>query len=502
VKGGLRSSLFWTFAGSFLLVLVLATVLQGVVTVAVIEPLGRSWARDRAELLVGRAAFELAATTTAEDDATALRLLASFVPESRSQSLVLVLRRPDGRILFDRRLPPRARAHVARLIGGLAEFPPPGLDRSGPPGEPPFAMPPERLGDGRRRRGEGPARRLRSPLHAIYRHRVSASAGEIFALQEARPMGLPPAPGGRLLLFLPLAVLVAGTAGLVLFRVQVKRLRALEALAERVAEGDLKARVGDAGHDEMGRLGAALNRMTEALAAARGREQEDDRRRRQLLADISHELATPLTSIRGYAETLLNREVAVSAEERTAYLRHILQESERLDLLTRDLFELARFETGATPLQRVDLDWGELCRHTVERFRPRFEANRLALEWQGPAVPAPVSADGHRMEQVLENLLANALRYVPAGGQVTVSLASAGDRWRLAVEDDGPGIPVHDLPHVFERFYRAPQARALPGSGLGLAIAREIVERHGGRVAAQARAPRGLAVSVELPARG
>jgi signal transduction histidine kinase len=502
VKSGLRSSLFWTFAGSFLLVLVLAAVLQGLVTVAVIEPLGRSWARDRAELLVRRAASELAATAGADDDAVALGQLGSFRHEAHSQSLLLVLRRPDGRMLFDRTLPPWARARVTRVIDGQMAPGTPRLDPTEPPpGEPPFGMLPERPGDWRRRGGFGAGRRLHPPLHAIYRHPISAELGEMIAIQEGRPMGLPPAPGGSLLLFLPLAVAVAGTAGLILFRAQVKRLRALEALAERVAEGDLEARVVDAGRDEMGRLGAGLNRMTEALAAARGREQQDERRRRQLLADISHELATPLTSIRGYAETLLNREVVVSAEEQTAYLRHILQESERLDLLTRDLFELARFEAGATPLQRVDLDWGELCRHTVERFQPRFEANRLALEWRGAATATPISADGHRMEQVLENLLANALRYVPAGGRVTVSLESAGDRWRLSVEDNGPGIPPHDLPHVFERFYRADQVRALPGSGLGLAIVREIVERHGGRVDAQARAPRGLVVSVELPAR-
>jgi signal transduction histidine kinase len=494
--------LFWTFAGSFLLVLVLAAVLQGLLTVAVIEPLGRSWARDRAELLVRRAAFELAGTAGAEDDAIALDRLGSFLPEAHSQSLLLVLRRPDGRMLFDRPLPPWARARVKRVIDGRVTTGAPRLDRMGPPpGEPPSRMPPRRPGDGRP--GLGPGRRfhLHPPFHAIYRHPVSGGFGEMIAIQEGSPTGLSSAPSGSLLLFLPLAVLVAGSAGLVLFRTQVKRLRALEALAERVAEGDWDARVVDAGRDEMGRLGAGLNRMTEALAAARRREQQDDRRRRQLLADISHELATPLTSIRGYAETLLNREVVVSAEERTAYLRHILQESERLGLLTRDLFELARFEAGASPLQRVDLDWGELCRHTVERFRPRFEANRLALEWRGPSTAAWVSADGHRMEQVLENLLANALRYVPAGGQVTVALEAAADHWRLRVEDDGPGIPPHDLPHVFERFYRADQARALPGSGLGLAIVREIVERHGGRVDAQARAPYGLVVSVELPGR-
>ena len=502
MKAGLRSSLFWTFAGSFLLVLVLAAVLQGVVTVAVIEPLARSWAQDRAELLVRRAASELAAHPTADDDTTATAVLAAFVPEARARSLLLVLRRPDGRMVFDRPLPDWVRARLAAVIEGRV---PAGAARDGPPGfepaEPgrPRATLPPGPGAGRRP-GAGPFG-PRPPGRALYRHPVSPVVGEMIAIQEGRRIGLPPLGPDQLLLSLPLAILVAGVAGLVLFRAQVKRLRSLEGLAERVGAGDLEARVTDTGRDEMGRLGAGLNRMTEALAAGRRREQESDRQRRQLFADITHELATPLTSIRGYAETLLNRDVAVSPEERTTYLRHILQESERLDLLTRDLFELARFEAGATPLQRVDLDWSALCRHTVERFQPRFEAAGLSLDWRASAAPVPILADGHRMEQVLENLLANALRYVPTGGRVEITIERSDERARLTVEDDGPGIALEHLPHVFERFYRADQARALPGSGLGLAIVREIVERHGGRVAAQARLPRGLTLSIELPTR-
>jgi signal transduction histidine kinase len=498
VKTGLRSSLFWTFAGSFLLVLVLAAVLQGVITVAVIEPLGRTWAQDRAELLVRRAASELAARPTAAADTTAIAVLAAFVPEARARSLLLVVRRPDGRMVFDRPLPDWVRARLRAVIEGRVPPGPEGPPRFGPgeAGRPRPEIPPGPIAA--RRPGEGPFG-PRPPGRALYRHPVSPLIGEMIAIQEGRRIGLTPLGPDQVLLSLPLAILVAGVAGLVLFRAQVKRLRSLEGLAERVAAGDLEARVTDTGRDEMGRLGTGLNRMTEALAAGRRREQESDRQRRQLFADITHELATPLTSIRGYAETLLNRDVAVSPEERTTYLRHILQESERLDLLTRDLFELARFEAGATPLQRVALDWSALCRHTVERFQPRFEAAGLTVAWRGGTTPVPILADGHRMEQVLENLLANALRYVPSGGRIELTMEAGDGRARLTVEDDGPGISPEDLPHVFERFYRADQARALPGSGLGLAIVREIVERHGGAVAAQGRTPRGLTLSIDLP---
>src|SRR5205814_3144057 len=137
----------------------------------------------------------------------------------------------------------------------------------------------------------------------------------------------------------------------------VKRLRALETMAARVTEGDLAARVETSGADEIGRLESRFNRMTERLAAAREAVAETDRQRRRLLADITHELATPLTSIRGYVETLLDPGVPLSADEPKQYLNDVLEESKRMDLLLRDLLDLARLEAGAQPLARERLDW-------------------------------------------------------------------------------------------------------------------------------------------------
>jgi signal transduction histidine kinase len=153
----------------------------------------------------------------------------------------------------------------------------------------------------------------------------------------------------------------------------------------------------------------------------------------------------------------------------------------------------------------VRLDWAALCRNTIERFEPRFRRAGLSLSWNQSAHEAWVDADGHRMEQVLENLLVNALRYVPEGGAVQVELTpESGERFGLTVRDNGPGIPAEELPLVFKRFYRGAgssggTAPDHGGSGLGLAIVREIVERHGGTVCARANTPRGLAITVELP---
>jgi signal transduction histidine kinase len=211
-----------------------------------------------------------------------------------------------------------------------------------------------------------------------------------------------------------------------------------------------------------------------------------------------------LTSIRGYAETMLDPNVPLSPDERARSLQGVLAEAQRLDRLTKDLFDLARLEAGATAFTPEPLDWVALCKNTLERFAARFKERGVELSWDGAPAPAWVEADGHRLVQVLENLLANALRYVPRGGHVRVGIApDAGggppSAFRLTVEDDGPGVPEAELTRVFDRFYRAGEP-AGEGSGLGLAIVRAIAERHGGRAIAERRVPHGLAISVLLPA--
>jgi signal transduction histidine kinase len=305
------------------------------------------------------------------------------------------------------------------------------------------------------------------------------------------------------LLLLPLALVLAGLAGLVVFRLLTRRLRALEDLASRVSEGDLEVRIADLGRDEIGRLGKRLNEMTENLSRARRLVAESDRQRRRLLADISHELATPLTSIHGYADTLLNPEVPVSDEEGKRYLEGVREESERMKILIDDLLELSRLESGSIPLHRERLDWASLCRNLVSRYRERYSSAGLELSMVGAGSGEKelwVEADGRRLEQVVENLLLNGLRYVPAGGRVELDLqARPAGSITLTVSDDGPGFAEKDLPHVFDRFYRADSARSSEGSGLGLAIVREIILQHGGRTAARNLTEGGAVIEVALP---
>jgi signal transduction histidine kinase len=472
-------SIFWTVASIFLLTAAVGTLLQALVASAVLQPLEAREVRARAELAASAIATAIASEPVPPTGAELDSLLARHRVAVRPAWVVF--RASDGTIVT---APPGR--YPGRPVPGYT-----GRDSTppGPGGRPGAAKPePGRFEIlARRTVGRGP--------HVI---------GEVQVVRRMWPRGAMGIlePRTSLLLF-PIAIVASAFAGLVLVRLLVRRLRAMELLAARVAEGDLTVRIADRSGDEIGRLAEQLNRMTERLAATRAELDENELQRRKLFADITHELATPLTSIRGYAETLLDPGVRVSPEERTHYVRGVLDESRRMDLLIRDLFELARLEAGATPLSIESLDWSALARNTIERFQPRFRKADLRLTWRGPAEEAWVEADGRRMEQVLENLLMNALRYVPQGGSVEVSLtAEPGARYLLAVSDDGPGIPTDQLPLVFGRFYRGSTPSPAPdgGSGLGLAIVREIVERHGGSVRAETNTPRGLTITIELPA--
>ena len=500
-------SLYWTFAGAFLLVLLVAGILQGVIVVAVVEPLAERWMVDRGRVLAREVAVEIGKLSAPSDDAVR-EVLRARAPRLRGTQLLF--RAADGHLVTERFLPHSAEQRLAAWIdsGGTGGLPPGGPDSSfgeEPRPPPPDLRPPFAWRGGRPGLGDRSFWRRVKIVDRIPVESGGAPRGEIVVLTAERPFSLLPSATPRpILIALPVAILLAGIAALVMFRAIVRRLRALEMLATRVTQGDLAARVPDPGADEIGRLGARLNEMTEALSLARQRLEDTDRQRRRLLADVSHDLATPLTSIRGYAETLLDPDVPVSAEERVVYLRNVLEESERIRLLIQDIFELARLESGAIELKKERLDWAALCRNTAARFEIRYRDASLALEWRGGDAEAWVEADGRRLEQVAENLLANGLRHVPAGGRVTLSMervAGAGEmRHRLTVSDDGPGIPPADLPHVFDRFFRADPSRSAPGSGLGLSIVKEIVQKHGGSVRAENRSPHGTSIVVELAA--
>ncbi|MFO7679787.1 MAG: ATP-binding protein [Chloroflexota bacterium] len=292
-----------------------------------------------------------------------------------------------------------------------------------------------------------------------------------------------------------LSLLAAGSlalvfGGLIAWRV-VRPLRRLTAAAQGIAAGDLAQRVDISPGDEMGDLALAFNQMAERLSRA-------EVLRRQMTADIAHELRTPLTVIQGNIEALQDGVFPLSIEA----LDPILDKTALLNRLVEDLRQLTLAETGQLSLDKQPTDLHALTLQTIEAFQPAAVERSIMLEIDSPSHLPLVQADRQRVQQVLMNLLSNALRYTPDGGTITVRLA-AGKQMRVVVQDQGPGISPDALPNVFERFYRVEQGRTRAtdgsGSGLGLAVARSLVEAHGGQIGVESLPSLGAAFWFTLP---
>jgi signal transduction histidine kinase len=203
-----------------------------------------------------------------------------------------------------------------------------------------------------------------------------------------------------------------------------------------------------------------------------------------MMADVSHELKTPLTAMRGYIETLRMPEVALDAERRDRYFETIDRETRRLERIVRDLLDLARYEHGGVVLQRRVFDIERLFDNVVGRHERDAQAKAVAIHIHVEPRADQVVADPDRIEQAVENLVSNALRHTPSGGTIALGASHADGVAMLTVSDSGGGIAPEHLPHVFERFYKVDAARASEstGSGLGLSITKAIVERHGGTI--------------------
>jgi two-component system OmpR family sensor kinase len=271
---------------------------------------------------------------------------------------------------------------------------------------------------------------------------------------------------------------------LVVFNPARRRLAALEDAAQRLGEGDLSARAPHAGGDEIARVAAAFNRMASELETRDAALRTSDALRRQMMADVSHELKTPLTAMRGYIETLRMPDVALDAERRDRYFETIDRETRRLERIVKDLLDLARYEHGGVVLQRRLFDIGRLFENVAGRHEREAHKKAVAIRIQVDPQADQVVGDPDRIEQAIENLVANALRHTPSGGSVTLNATQADGKATLSVSDSGGGIAPEHLPHVFERFYKVDASRAAEstGSGLGLSITKAIIERHGGTI--------------------
>jgi signal transduction histidine kinase len=284
-----------------------------------------------------------------------------------------------------------------------------------------------------------------------------------------------------------LAALLALLTGLGVARVISRPVIRLIAVTRAMALGDRAARAGQTrGPGELRELAAAFDQMAGAL-------DRQEQLRRDLVADVAHELRTPIAVLQAGHEALLDG----VAEPTPAELTSLRDEVLRLARMVSDLQDLAAADAAALHLDRVPCDLADIAATAADSLARRYETAGTTLELRLSA--APIMADPRWLHQVITNLLTNALKFTPAGGRVTLETARDGAWAVLRVADTGPGIPAKDLPHIFDRFWRGRSASHTSGSGIGLAIADELARAHGGRLAASSEPGHGTQMTLTLP---
>lgn len=515
-------SLYWRIALGFVGVLAALVVGQTVVFLWVTGRVSDMWpGRSPAEFAQLVASDAAAALATQPDVDLDAHLNGRFT--SMYRGFVVVMR--DRRIVYSLHIPAPptlARTAIWRLEQetgvSLGPFDDPGRGgrggrgRFGPSSGSGRAVPSAPRGGfpgggfGGRRGGEPPADRNSVVFAPV---RLDGVTVGIVAVSSSSPplsaalnrMG--PALGLQAIVMLGLgAVLVA----LVVFRPASRRLQGLGSAVREFGEGRTDVRAPIDGGDEVAQLASAFNEMAERLDERTRQLVESDRIRRQLLADVSHELGTPLAAIKGYVETLSMPDVPLSEATRHRYLGIVTEEAERLERLVADLLDLARLEGGGSTWHPGPVRVDSLFSRVRDRHAPSLSERQLDIVTHVEPPDVSVLGDSTRLEQALQNLAANAIRHSPPGGVVHLTATRDGEWVVIHVDDSGPGVPPEHLPRVFDRFYKVDQSRTgteVPsGSGLGLSIVRAIVQRHGGTATVSNLPGGGARFTLRVPACG
>jgi signal transduction histidine kinase len=510
-------SLYWRIALGFVALLAVLLAAQGLVFLWLTGRVAAAWPGRSASELASSVAADLSRELAVHPDLDINEYVNSRFT-SAFRSFAVVMR--DGRAIRSRRvLPPPLieRAAWARLFGesSSAAFghrgppldrPPASGDASGRRG---FGRRDARLPDGGFGRADRPRGPGGAPDRIAYDFATVTVGGQDVGV-VAVPVDPPPLSVAMQnlwpeLLTVAFGLLVAGTAtgALLVFRPTHRRLQALQESARAVGSGETGVRAPETGGDEVTAFARAFNEMAGQLEQRTQALEAIDRTRRQLVADISHELTTPLAAIRGYVETLSMPEVSLDDDTRARYLTVVGEETDRLEHIVGDLLDMARLEGGGATLAIGDVPVGQLFERLRHRHEQVLDQRSITLETSEASPGLIVRGDPKRLEQAVQNLVANATRHTPAGGRIVVSAIEKDEGVVLAVEDTGPGIPPEHLPRVFDRFYKVDVSRtgtALPsGSGLGLSIVRAIVERHGGTIAAGHASNGGARFEIWLP---
>ncbi len=298
----------------------------------------------------------------------------------------------------------------------------------------------------------------------------------------------------RLLLLSLLFGTVAATLfGLLMSRTLTRPLADISHAAARFAAGDYTSRTGATGGDEIGGLGRTFNTMAASLAKV-------EYNRREFLANVSHELKTPVASIQALAEALADG-VAAEPEQQQRYLATIVGESQRIDRLIRDLLDLSQLEAGELAIVPEKTDLVAFLGREAAKYSHLLAEKGLTLRVDAPAAVPPVLTDPGRLAQIVANLISNAARHSPAGGTIVIAVQSAAGKVAVAVSDNGPGIPPEDQPYIWDRFYRVDKSRARSGggTGLGLAITKRLVQAMNGEITLESTPDQGAKFTFTLP---
>ena len=302
---------------------------------------------------------------------------------------------------------------------------------------------------------------------------------------------------------LGIVALIGALVGLLLFAFITRRLRNMNQVVADFAKGEYGNRIEKTSSDEFGQLATTFNQMADTIEANIEKLQQNDQLRRELIANVSHDLRGPLASIQGYLETILMKKDEVDKEQLIQYVETGLANTQKLNKLVSELFELSKLDAKQVQLQAEKFSVSDLVQDVAAQFKPEAEAAQVRLELDLTENAPMVYGDIALVERAISNLIDNAIRYTPAGGEVRIIPTINGDGVGVTVADTGVGIAPDHLPRIFDRFFRADESRAADygGAGLGLAIAKKIVELHNSTLLVDSIVNQGTTFSFTLPFR-
>lgn len=288
-----------------------------------------------------------------------------------------------------------------------------------------------------------------------------------------------------------ISVAVAAILVFILSRYIVRPIRNISYAAGELSRGNFDWRVKPKTQDEIGELAESFNKMAEELKL-------QDGLRNTFIANVSHELRTPLASVQGFIQGMLDR--AIEEEDRDKYLQIVLGETKRMNTLITDLLNLAKIESGKFPIEYSEFDINELLRRSILLFEQRIEEGQLEVNFQIGDSKMFVWADEDRISQVITNLIDNAVKFTPPGGELKVWTQTVGSKVYVSIADTGEGIPVEDQPYVFERFFKVDKShsQSKPGTGIGLSIVKRIISQHGEKITLQSVPGKGTTFTFSL----